>query len=138
MDDDIRHLDLLATFHYVVAAILGFFGLFPIIHLIIGIAIVTGSFDGGPNKGPPDWFGIAFIAMALMMIISMWAMAIAVWMAGRCLKTRTAHTYCLVVAAIECTFIPFGTVLGVLAILVLTRPSVKALFGVQTPPPASS
>lgn len=78
------------------------------------------------------------LVLALMMIVSMWAMAIAIWMAGRCLKRRTAYNYCLVVAAIECTFMPFGTVLGVLTILVLTRPSVKALFGIQTPPPASS
>ena len=33
-----------------------------------------------------------------------------------------------VVAGIECIFMPFGTVLGVLTLLVLMRPSVKALF----------
>ena len=31
-------------------------------------------------------------------------------------------------AAIECMFFPFGTVLGVLTIIVLIRPSVKPLF----------
>jgi hypothetical protein len=35
---------------------------------------------------------------------------------------------CFVVAAIECIFMPFGTVLGVFTIIVLSRPSVKALF----------
>jgi hypothetical protein len=31
-------------------------------------------------------------------------------------------------AAVECLFIPFGTVLGVFTILVLQRPTVKAMF----------
>jgi hypothetical protein len=31
-------------------------------------------------------------------------------------------------AAVACIFVPFGTVLGVLTIIVLTRPSVRALF----------
>jgi hypothetical protein len=138
MNDDIRHLDLLATFHYVVAGILALFGLFPIFHLIMGIAIIMGSFDNSKGSPPPDWFGIIFIGMALMMMLFMWAMAAAVWLAGNRLKQRTNYTYCLVVAALECMFTPFGTVLGVFTIIVLVRPSVKVLFDVQSPPLASS
>jgi hypothetical protein len=69
------------------------------------------------------------------MIISAWALAIAVAMAGSQLKRRAAYNYCLVVAGIECIFMPFGTVLGVLTLIVLMRPSVKALFG---EPPSSA
>ncbi len=137
MDDDIRQLDLLATFHYVVAGIIALFGCFPIIHLVVGIGILMGSF-GDQKGGPPIWFGFAFIAIALLLILMMWAMAIAVWLAGNRLKSRTNYMYCLVVAAIACTFVPFGTVLGVFTIIVLMRPTVKALFGVQSPPLASS
>jgi len=36
--------------------------------------------------------------------------------------------FCLVMAGVECIFTPFGTVLGVLTIIVLVRPSVKELF----------
>ena len=57
---------------------------------------------------------------------------------GNRLKNHTNYTYCLVVDAIACTFVPFGTVLGVFTIIVLVRPSVKALFGIQSPPLASS
>jgi hypothetical protein len=40
----------------------------------------------------------------------------------------------LVMACIECLFIPFGTILGVLTIVVLARESVRALFApAQTP-----
>lgn len=138
MDDDIRQLDLLATFHYVVAGIIALCGCFPIIHLVIGICIVTGAFDNQKGNPPPDFFGFIFIGMALLMILMMWAMAVAVWLAGSRLKNRTNYTYCLVVAAVACTFMPFGTVLGVFTIIVLMRPSVKALFGIEAPPLASS
>ena len=42
--------------------------------------------------------------------------------------------YCLVVAAVECIFMPFGTVLGVFTIIVLMRPGVKERFGVEAQP----
>jgi hypothetical protein len=63
----------------------------------------------------------------------MWALAAAVFMAAWCLKNRRRYIFCLVVAGFECFFAPFGTVLGVFTILVLSRPSVKALFGVASP-----
>ena len=50
-------------------------------------------------------------------------------LAGRYLARRERYTFCLVVAGVECMFMPFGTVLGVFTIIVLSRPSVKDLFG---------
>jgi hypothetical protein len=38
-------------------------------------------------------------------------------------------------AGIECVFMPFGTVLGVFTLVVLTRPSVKPLFEDQRTAP---
>jgi hypothetical protein len=57
------------------------------------------------------------------------SLAICIAVAGRKLDRRTGHLYCLVIAGLECFFMPFGTVLGVLTILVLIRPSVKLMFG---------
>ena len=56
-------------------------------------------------------------------------MAACVALAGRELARHGGYTYCLIVAAIECLFMPFGTALGVLTLIVLMRPSVKAQFG---------
>jgi len=57
-----------------------------------------------------------------------WTLAVCMLIAGRNLAKRRHHTFCLVVAAISCIFMPFGTILGVLTIIVLMRPSVKGLF----------
>jgi hypothetical protein len=82
VNDDIRHLDLLGTFHYVVAAMLALIGSFPIFHLIVGIAIVFGWLDAGRGSQPSGWFGIIFVLMALIMMLCMGAFAFAVWLAG--------------------------------------------------------
>jgi len=138
MEDDIRHLDLLSTFHYVAAGFLALFGCFPIIHLLMGIAILTGGMQDQQGHGPPPFFGIFFVGMAAVMILMMWALAIAVCIAGSRLRKHTSYNYCLVIAALECVFVPVGTVLGVLTIIVLMQPTVKTLFGVQPTAIASS
>lgn len=128
-NQDTEHLRLLSIFHYVVAGVLGLFSLFPIIHLVIGIAIVGGAFDMKRGDGPPEFFGWMFIAISAVTILCGLAMAISIWFAGRRIKARQNYTYCFIVAGIECCFMPFGTVLGVLTIIVLMRPTVKEMFG---------
>ncbi len=43
---DAEHLKLLSIFHYVLGGLTALFSLFPIIHLILGIAVVLGAFPG--------------------------------------------------------------------------------------------
>jgi hypothetical protein len=55
-------------------------------------------------------------------------MAICILVAGRSLALRKRYTVAPVIACIESLFVPFGTILGVFAIVALSRDSVKALF----------
>jgi predicted membrane channel-forming protein YqfA (hemolysin III family) len=48
-NQDTEQLRQLSIFHYVVAGILGVFSLIPILHVIIGIAIINGALDGRGN-----------------------------------------------------------------------------------------
>ena len=59
---DEEHLKLLSIFHYVVAGMMALFGCFPIIHLILGLAMVSGKF-GQPKLGEPSpaLFGWVFV-----------------------------------------------------------------------------
>jgi hypothetical protein len=71
------------------------------------------------------WF---FVGFAAIMILFGWAFAFCMILAGRSLAARRRYTFCIVMAAIGCLFMPFGTVLGVFSVIVLLRPSVKELF----------
>lgn len=135
-----EELGLLSTFHYVVAGIEGLFSLFPVIHLVFGLAMVSGGFpvEGGAGRTGDDlplrWMGWIFVALALAMIVVGLTTAALTAFAGRSLAQRRRHTFCLVMAAVNCLFLPFGTVLGVFTIVALQKPEVKRLFG----PPASA
>ena len=47
---------------------------------------------------------------------------------GRALARRTRYWFVFVIACIECLFMPFGTILGVFTLIVLSRESIKNLF----------
>jgi hypothetical protein len=129
MTQDEDHLRLLSIFHYVVAGLAGLFALFPVIHLVIGLMLIFAPQDfAGKGAPPPAIIGWLFVTMAAVFITLGWTFAGLVFTAGRFLARRKRYLYCLVMAAVECIFMPFGTVLGVLTIVVLMRESVKQLF----------
>lgn len=136
MNQDLEHLKLLSIFHYVVAGLTALFACIPLFHLFIGLAIATGGFNDAP--GEARLIGVLLMVFAGLFIVTGWALAVAIFIAGRNLTRQTHYTYCLVVAGIECIFMPFGTVLGVFTIVVLMREGVKALFGSSGPTDTTS
>ena len=126
--NDAEHLRLLAIFHFVIGGLTGLFSLFPLLHLGIGLAIVTGAIDNSGPGGPPPAFGWIFVVIGGGAILLGMTAAICIAVAGDKLSTHTGYLYCLVIAGIECMFMPLGTVLGVFTIIVLLRPTVKQMF----------
>ncbi len=132
MDQDQEHLRLLSVFHYVVAGLVALFSCFLIFHVAIGIAMVTGVFE----DGPPRVFAWLFLVLPGTFMLLGWALAACLFLAGRYLAARKHYTFCLVMGAISCLFMPFGTVLGVFTIIVLMRPSVVELFATEAGVPS--
>lgn len=127
--NDEQHLHLLSIFHFVVAGITALISCFPLIHFTVGIGIIISGLTHPQRSGFPDvLFGLIFVVFAGTIILLGWGLAVCIALTGRYLAKRKHYTFCLVIAAIECMLTPFGTVLGVFAIIVLVRPSVKALF----------
>ena len=134
MTQDEEQLRLLSIFHYVVSGLAALFALLPIIHLILGLFMILApdKFAGHGQEPPPAFLGWFFVIFALLFITAGWVFAAFVLTAGRFLARRKHYTFCLVMAAIECLFMPFGTVLGVFTIIVLVREPVKQLFGASS------
>ena len=140
MNQDKEHLRLLAIFHYVVAGLAALFSFFPLLYTTVGTIFILAARHGTPKPGeelPPEFLGWIFVVLGSVLFLLGIAMAICILIAGRCLSRRKCYTFALVMACIECIFIPFGSILGVFAIIVLSRESVKALFSsvpTQLPP----
>ena len=131
MNKDSDHLRLLAIFHYVVAGLAALFSFFPLIYATIGAIFIFVARHGTPKPGeelPPEFLGWIFIGIGSLLFLVGVAMTICILIAGRCLSRRKGYSFALVMACIQCFFVPFGTVLGVFTIVVLSRESVKALF----------
>ena len=131
MNQDTEHLRLLAIFHYIVAGLAAVFSFFPLLYTTIGGIFIFAARHGTPKPGeelPPEFLGWIFIVLGLFLFLLGIAMAICVLIAGRCLSRRKCYSFALVIACIECLFIPFGTIVGVFTIIALSRESLKRLF----------
>ena len=126
---DAEHLKLLSVFHYVLAGLTSLAGFFPLIHVAMGAMMLSGAFSGGPSAGaPPEAFGWLFVAIGGLFSLLLWTFAVTLFVAARALAARRNRIFCVVIAAISCAGFPLGTALGVFTILVLLRPTVRALF----------
>ena len=93
------------------------------------IELVSAGLDSEDGNRPtPAFFGWLLIIIASIFILFGWALAATMIFAGRRLRQRKSHTFCFVLAGIECVVIPAGTVLGVFTIIHLSRDSVRQLF----------
>jgi len=135
MNQDREHLRLPAIFHYVVAGLAAVFSFFPLLYTTVGAIFIFAARHGTLKQGeelPPEFLGWLFAVFGLLLFLLGIAMAICILLAGRCLSRNRHYTFALVMVCIECLFIPFGTVLGVFTIIILSRESVRELFSPAT------
>jgi hypothetical protein len=131
MNRDKEHLQLLAIFHYVVAGLAALFSFFPLLYTTVGAIFIFAARHGTAKPGeelPPEFLGWIFAVLGALFFLAGLAMAVCTLIAGRSLAFRKRYSFVLVMACIECLFVPFGTILGVFTIVVLSRESVRGLF----------
>jgi len=120
---------MLSLFHYVLAGITALFSLIPIIHVVIGFMLLNGQFAEAQGSPPPGWMGWLFVLVGSTFILVGLAFAFCLFLTARHIRHRQQYTFVIVVAAVECLFVPLGTILGVFTIIVLNKPITRALFG---------
>jgi hypothetical protein len=77
---------------------------------------------------PPAEFFTIFKWFYLLFAIWLIASGLLNAFSGWYIHARKHRTFSLIVAAINCFYVPLGTVLGVLTIVVLLRDSVRELY----------
>ena len=77
---------------------------------------------------PPGVPRLDLIVLVAPFFLAGITMTICILSAGRYLFCRRCYSLALVIARIECLFVPFVTILGVFTFIALSRESVKALF----------
>jgi uncharacterized membrane protein YGL010W len=127
-------LNLLATFHYIVGGIGVFMACLPLIHLTIGIAMLNGSIpmNNNQNEISPNLVGVIFIVMGSLFFVIGQCVAWLTIYSGKQIKARKKHTFSFVLGCVLCMFMPFGTILGVFTIILLSKQEVKVMYGTTT------
>ncbi len=113
----------LGRFHYIVAALIAILGNVPAIVL---------WFQWQKMQEDTDlilpWMGPVMAIIGIGLLVDGWIMGALLALAGSFLRRRKNRTYCMVVAVLAIPHIPFASILGVLSVVNLRRPEVKALF----------
>jgi hypothetical protein len=132
---DRDRLKILEIAFYIAGGLTIFTVSFLLIHftlfLVLGLNphLFDHSTPGGRHDTPPPpGLFLGFAGLLGLIILLGWIFGAFQIYAGRCLRARRNYLLILVVAGVECIFIPWGTALGVFTILVLQRLSVRALF----------
>jgi len=122
---------------YYIAGVLTIVGVsFLLIHFTLFLCLglnphifehTTGSNGRQAAPPPPGLFLILAGAVGFIILFG-WTFGALQIYAGRCIKHRCHRLLILIVAGVECIFIPWGTFLGVCTFLVLERPTAKTLF----------
>lgn len=122
--EDSRSLDLLTVFHYVFGGAVGLFSCCSLVNVAMGVAMLSGHFYDKEVGGSPI-LGKIYLSTGASSFIIGWLIAISVFIAARQLKARKNRFYCMLIACVECLFLPMGAILGVFTLITLKKESVK-------------
>jgi hypothetical protein len=147
--EDREHLSALSIGHFILAGV-ALLGGVPT--LLIGVSgsklmdefgsdlsMAMGQIPGqsgvDPFGGSPDAMlqdlNTLIISVVVSMVLLAVVSAIHLAVVGVQIRNRRWWTFCYLTGWGECLMFPFGTVLGIFTIIVLSRPSVKRLFGLR-------
>lgn len=131
---DNEHLKVLSVCYMISAGVSAFFSLFGLFYMAMGALMAT-AISQVPNNGtngnqpPPALVGWLFGGIGFAMFVLMIVIGLLKLRAAFCIKQRRSRTFCMVVAALCCLGIPYGTLLGVFTFIILGRSSVMSQFG---------
>ncbi len=130
---DNEHINLLSLFQLISGIFTLAWSVFMVLYFgfIIFIINLGGKFDAAKNQidseFPFQFMGIIIIVWIICLLIAI-ALGIAKIFSSKFLKQRKNRTFSIVISCIECFSFPYGTLLGVLSIIVLNRDNVKNVY----------
>ena len=130
-----QYLKLLSILHYFYGGLIGFLSLLFLFHFFVGLDIINSpeffSTEPSGEVMSKEW-GYLFAIFGAIFVIIGQIIAIITISSGRFLRRHKNYSYSFILAFFMCPFVPFGTALGVFTIIVLSRESVKELYGLSS------
>lgn len=121
-------LTVVSVFHYVVGGfqiLMSFIGLF---YVAMGILMGSGALESAKNPPPPEAVGWVFGGIGAVITLLCLVLGSLSIKAGTNIRKRRNRMFCIVVDAILCLMVPFGTIVGIFGLIMLTRPETEKEF----------
>jgi len=136
MSNSSEQLRILAIFQYIVGGLQILISCLWLCQLSIVISIFCHNAALSPAHGE------GAISMLLVLVgggfvFLGFALGILTALSGRYIALRVKRTYSIVMGGINCVIFPFGTILGIFTLILLTRTDVRQEYGEVQPPPVS-
>ena len=134
---DANHLKLLVIFSWIWGAIVALFSSIFLIHVFMGLMMIHGNFPASPAQATaaggapaplPPGFGWFFVVFGSAGVLFGWTLGVLNFLSAYSMNKRRWRIFSLVVAALNCLYVPFGTAFGVFMFVVLLRPTVTQAF----------
>ena len=128
---DLVQLKQLVLYHYILAGLTVVMSCTPVVYIFTGLAMMRGdsALPGLEDFPLQRELGQLFVVLAGCMILLGWVHASVIFVMGRWVAQRRRHALLLVISGMNCMYFPFGTLVSIWAIIVLSRPRVGILFG---------
>jgi hypothetical protein len=125
LDED--NLRLLRIGYFISAGLTAVASLFILVYMLFFSFILQMAKPSG-EAVIPSAIGRLIAVFGVLLVSFVVGFAVLQFLAGQRLGERRSRTFCMVVAALTCLSIPWGTFLGVCTFLVLLRPTVQRSF----------
>jgi len=124
-NEDLKHLSLLAIFHYLMGGFM----------LYASIITLGRWWPDCFNQNDPASLNRIFLLLGLFCTMLLFALAICLILTARSLQKRMRYKFCFIMACVECLLCgPPGIILGIFTIILLYRESAKKLFNEKAAP----
>jgi hypothetical protein len=119
---------VVSIFHYVLGGFQMLFSLIGVLYIVMGILMTSGSLEPSKSSAPPEAIGWIFSGIGVVITLMFLSIGLLSIKTGKNLSRRRNRTFCIVVDAILCLMVPFGTIVGIFGLVLLMKPESQELF----------
>ncbi len=119
---------VVSIFHFVLGGCQLLFSLFGFVYVVMGILMATGAMDSAKGEPPPPELGWIFVVIGAVFVLVFVTIGLFTIKTGINIRRRRNRTLCIVIDSILCMMMPFGTIVGIFGLVLLTKPEISDEF----------
>ncbi|MCK5842674.1 MAG: hypothetical protein KAH31_10925 [Candidatus Sabulitectum sp.] len=121
-------LSIVSIFHYVLGGFQMMISLAGVVYIVMGILMTTGAMDSAKGEAPPPELGWIFVGIGTVFVLLFITIGLFTIKTGINMHRRRNRTLCIVIDSILCLMVPFGTIVGIFGLVLLTKPEISDEF----------